>query len=155
MKSAQVVEKMVADGGFDLEQLDTVADATYKCGVIFDDEGDPKSGFILASKNSEEYVAAHRKIRVTSMMASHKRKKDVDATTEQGATVVIDSIARNDRILALGVVVGWFGFNKGGKPAPFDKNMVPAMFDKSPTWQTRVLVALEDEANFLPGKSDA
>lgn len=153
MNNAQVVEKMNADGGFDLEELDTVAEATYRCGVRFDDEGDAISGFIIASKNSVECTTAQKKIRVNGIMRSHKRKKDIDATTESGATVVMDSIASNNRTLALGVVVGWFGFNKGGKPATFDKAMVAQMFDKSPTWQDKVLNDLENEANFLPVKS--
>lgn len=145
-------EAPVSDA-FDLDDLDTVAAATHRCGVIFDDEGNAKSGFIIVSKNSKECLDAQRKIRVNGIMRSNKRKKDIDATTESGAGVVFDSIAANNRALALGVVVGWFGFNKGGQPAPFDKAMVPAMFDKSPTWQEKVLMDLENEANFLQVKS--
>lgn len=155
MSDQAQVPAVIQDSGFDLDTLDAIQEATYKCGVVFDADGNPLTGFIIASKNSTEYIDAARKIRVNAVMRNHKRKKDVDATTPEGASVVIDGIVQNDRVLALTVVVGWFGFKRGGQPLAFDKSLLPSIFDKAPQWQNAVLVALENEANFTQASSQA
>lgn len=146
---AQVVE------GFDLDSLETVTQVTHKCAVITDDDGNPVTGFILAGKNSDEYVGAIKTNHIGNIMRSGKRKQSIDPATEAGATVVANTVARNDRNVALAIIVGWFGFNKGGQPLAFDKTMVPAMLDRCPQWQIKVLSDLEAEANFMPASSKA
>jgi hypothetical protein len=139
--------------GFDVDTLDNVQEITHKCGVIFDEDGVAKSGFILASKNSVEYVVGQKQIRIDNIKRAGQRKKQIDSATDAGAEVVASTVARNDRATALSVVVGWFGFLQNGQPLTFDKGIVNKMFDKCPTWQMKVLVDLENEANFTPASS--
>jgi hypothetical protein len=141
--------------GFDLENLDAVQDITHNCTLISDEDGEPLTGFILAGKNSDDYTAAIGRIRIDNIMRAGKRKQNIDTATEEGAGVVAKTVARNDRATALAVIVGWFGFRKGGKLTPFDKDMLPTLLDKFPQWQIKVLADIEVEANFMPASSKA
>lgn len=141
--------------GFDIDALEDIAEITHRCGVIFDEAGEAISGFIMVGKNSQENRDAVKKIRIENLARSAARKKAVDTTTEAGAAVVIDAVERTNRAQAVAVVVGWFGFNKGGQPLAFDKTLLEKMFDRCPEWQAKVLTDLENEANFMPASSKA
>ena len=135
---------------FDIDNLDnpTTNDVAFKCAVREDDDGEPISGFMVVGKNSDEYQAVMNSIRIANLQRSAKRKEQIDAKTEEGAGAVVSVLKNNDRAIAMAIVVDWFGFSKGGVPVPFDKKTVEAMFDKFPTWQTKVLTALEKDSNF-------
>ena len=138
--------------GFDIDQLDKpTAQALHKVAVISDIDGNDQCGFYIDSKNCQEYQDATRQVRVEGLKRSAKRKAALDTTTDEGAGAVAKMIEANEMTLACSVVKGWFGFQSGGKEAPFDKTAVPKMFAKFPTWKDKVTAALENEANFTKG----
>lgn len=136
--------------GFDIDGLDASDNEpiTFEVAVIKDDEGNAISGFLIVGKNSEEAVAVNRFIRMENIKRAAKRRKSVDTSTDEGAAIVAKTVDNNDRLTALAITVGWFGFNKGGVPITFDKALVEKMFDKYPRWQELVLNAFEEDANF-------
>jgi len=140
--------QIIANAGFDLDLLDQMPSLTHKCGVIFDDNGDPVSGFIMVGKNSAEYQANQATIKTENIQRAGKRKKAIDTATEEGAAVVTETMARNDRSTAMAVVTGFFGFDRAGKPVEFSKDLLETMFNKMPQWQAKVLNDLDEEANF-------
>lgn len=137
--------------GFDLMNLlaENDAPATFKVPLIFDADGAPVSGLIIVGKNSPQYQEIEKKVRVDNVVRSSNRKTAIDSTTEAGAEVLINTVDRNNRTTAIGVTVGWYGFVMNGAESPFDPDTVGKMFDKYPTWQGKVLTALEADANFL------
>lgn len=138
--------------GFDLDQLnDTNEEVLHKVVVVSDIEGNDKCGFFITSKNSPEYQAAARQVRVDGLKRSAKRKSALDTATDEGAGVVAKMIEANELTLALSVVKGWFGFQSKGADAPFDKASVVQMFAKFPTWKDKVTAALDNESNFTKG----
>jgi hypothetical protein len=138
--------------GFDLDQLTgTAEEVLFKVGVVQDAEGNDKCGFFIASKNSTEYQDAARLVRIDGLKRAAKRKTALDTSTDEGAGIIAKMIEANEIALASSVVKNWFGFEKQGMPAPFDKAMVPAMLSRMPTWRDKITVALESEANFLKG----
>jgi hypothetical protein len=149
MNTAQQIQSSPATAaGFDVDNMFDEVEATHRVVVIKTDEGDEKSGFIIVGKNSSQYQAENELIRIENIKRSSKRNKAVDTSTEEGAKLVAQTIANNERRLALAVVVDWFGFDSAGKPLPFDKAMVARMFDKKPTWLTEVGNALDTDGNF-------
>ncbi len=138
----------IISADFDIDNLDALTRATHACGVRFDVDGNAISGFHIVGKNSDEYLAAQAEIRSANLQRSAKRKEQIDASTPEGATAVVNVMISNERTTAMAVVTGWFGFNKGGQPMEFDKAVVAQMFDKMPTWQSKVLDDLDKEANF-------
>lgn len=128
------------------EKLETVL---HKVVVVSDIDGNDRCGFMVDSKNCEEYQEASRQVRIDGLKRSAKRKAALDTTTDEGAGVVAKMIEANEMTLACAVVKGWFGFENKGVAVPFSKPMLAKMFAKYPTWKDKVTAALENEANFL------
>lgn len=124
-------------------------EVTAKVPLIFDDLGDPVSGLIIVGKNSPQARNAARSVQVATVMRSNNRKSALDASTENGAGALIDTVELNNTAMALAVTVGWYGFVMNGNEALFDPEAVAAMFKKFPTWQEKVLRTLDAESNFL------
>lgn len=122
---------------------------THKVPVLFDDDGEPTHGFIIVGKNSDEHREEWAKIRAEGQKRSAKRKTAIDAATDEGSQQLVGLIDGNNQRLAIAVTVGWYGFTSAGAPAPFSKALVEAAFNKYPTWQERVQIAMENDANFL------
>lgn len=142
-----------AQFGFDLANIASLAQVTHKCGVIFDEEGNPTAGFIMVGKNSPQYINEQNAIRVENLQRSAARKKDIDATKAEGAQVIIDKVEGNELRTACSVITGWFGFGQGGQEAEFDKDVVKQILEAAPQWKDKVLADLQGEANFMPGLS--
>jgi hypothetical protein len=140
--------------GFDLDNLVAVAALTHRCGVKFDDEGEATMGFIMVGKNSPEYRQVQKEIRIENIQRAAKRKTQIDTATVEGATVVADTVEANDQRIATAVVVGWFGFTRGGKEVDFDKATAAGVLEAMPAWRDRVLADLEADANFMPSSSN-
>ena len=142
---------MTTAQGFDLSLLDSsdVNEVTYKVSVIDTDDGDPVSGFILVGKNSKEYQAEDNAIRIENIKRSAKRKTQIDASTDDGAATLVNLIRANEKRLCLAAIVGWFGFNKDGEEAAFDKSVVDRMLTAYPQWQDKVSATLEKDKNFM------
>lgn len=136
--------------GFDLSRLLTQEDEpTFRVPVVYDAEGGELSGFIIVGKNSAEYQANARQVQIDNIVRSTNRKAAIDTATEAGAEVLALTMGRNNRATAISVVKDWFGFSLNGAVAVVDPEMLAKMFDKYPTWQAKVLAALEVDANFL------
>ena len=116
-----------------------------------DANGDCKSGFVIVGKNSDEYKAATKRIRVEGLQRSAQRKSPLDTSKAEGAETLASAIEANDIAQAAAVVCGWFGFANNGVAAQFDAKTARAMLVKFPTWRQKVLEALEDDANFIKG----
>ncbi len=142
----------ILGSGFDLDSLDTVAETVlFKVAVMSDIDGNDICGFMIDSKNCNEYQTAQQKVRIEGLKRSAKRKSQLDTSTDDGAGVVARMIESNEMALSLSVVKGWFGFKQGGVEVPFNKDTVSKMFAKYPTWKDKVNAALENEANFIKG----
>lgn len=128
---------------------DSPAPATFNVDLIFDADGNPVSGFTIVGKNSSQYQTVEKIVRVANIMRSANRKSAIDSATESGAETLVRTVDANQRMTALSVIIGWYGFVINGADAPFDSDTVAKMLDKYPTWQTKVLMALEVDSNFL------
>ncbi len=135
---------------FDFDELDTVdyGSITHRVAVREDSEGNPISGFIIVGKNSPQYLTVTGNVRTANIQRSAKRGRAIETATKEGAALVSKTVVANDKAIALAVVVDWFGMTKGGKPMEFSKEAVLRAFQKLPTWQNKVLAALEVDANF-------
>lgn len=152
MNTAQNIQKSPATAaGIDLDALEVVntAQVTFDVDVLFDSEGNPLAGFKCVGKNSPQYQAVTNDIRIANIQRSAARKKSVDATTETGARLVVDTLENNEALTAKAVIVDWYGFNSAGQPAPFDAARVDALLTKYPTWIDAVTSKLEENANFI------
>lgn len=140
----------LAVAGFDITNLSApAARVTFDVPVIFDADGEAVAGIRIVGKNSDEYRKESHAVRAEGYRKSSKRKTAIDASTEEGAAQLVNTIDDNQKRLALAVAVDWYGFTSNGAPVAFDKSLIAAAFDKYPTWQDRVTTALENDANFL------
>lgn len=136
--------------GFDITNISADAKpVTFDVPVIFDADGEAVAGLTIVGKNSEQYRAANNAVRAEGYKKSARRKTAIDASTDEGAEQLVQAIDGNQKRLALAVVTGWYGFTSNGAPAPLDAALLEAAFDKYPTWQEKVTLALENDANFL------
>lgn len=143
----------IVDAGFDISRL-LGADAgplekTFTVSVLFDDEGNHKAGFEIVSKNSDQYRDVIRATSVTAIKRSQTKKEQIDGKTDAGAGTLFDLGENRAQKIAMAVVVGLPGFVSAGQPVPVTGDFLKAVFDKFPTWQDKVLTALEADANFL------
>lgn len=137
--------------GVDLDSIlnfDT-AQITYRVPVIFDADGEPKSGFIIVGKNSPQYLDATGKVRVGNIMKSAVRRKPLDTSTEEGAKILTATLDNNSMNTALAVTVGWFGWQVEGQDAQFDRATLEKMLTKFPTWKDRIINDLDNDGNFI------
>lgn len=137
--------------GFDIGNLDTtdVEQVTFKVAVIEDLDGEPVCGFVIVGKNSPEFQHANNAVRIDNIKRASKRSKQIDTSTEEGATAISKTVSSNEKIVSLAVVVDWFGFLLEGQPMTFDKAIVEKLFAKYPQWQVKVQAALDADANFM------
>lgn len=143
---------MTTAQSFDLDSLNAeTQQITYDVPLVFNADGDPQSGLRIVGRDSPEYRAAYKLIRTQGIQKAGHRKTAIDQKTEAGAELLFNLTESNEETLALAVVVGWFGFTKGGVEAEFNKATVSAMFKKKPTWREEVTAALANNANFIKG----
>jgi hypothetical protein len=136
--------------------LDTITSAdenTFKVAVAFDDNGDATAGFVIVSKDSDQYRSAAHKLRKAGIKRAAVKNQRIDTKTDEGAEQFDNLMQTSELELAVSVVVDWFGFTKGDVPAPFDPATVRAALVKRPTWREKITASLENETNFLPSSS--
>lgn len=126
--------------------------STVDVPVLFDEDGEPKAGFRIVSKNSPEYQGEQQAMRAEGHKRAAKRKTAIDASTDEGALQLVHLVDDNQRRLALAVVAETFGFERAKEEIQLTKAQIIAAFDKFPTWQDRVMAKLEDDAAFLKVK---
>jgi hypothetical protein len=139
--------------GSDLVALlsDNQTPVTFRVPVIFDADGNDKSGFIIVGRNSQQYMSIQETIRVENVKRSSRTSTKIDTTTDVGAETAIKLADENERRTVVAVTVGWFGWQVQGTDAPFDPDTVVKMFEKYPTWQDKVNDALNKDSNFFKG----
>lgn len=143
----------IINAGFDISLLlgDAAAPAekTFTVSVLFDADGNHKAGFEIVSKNSDQYRAVVRDTAVTAIKRSQTKSQQIDAKTEAGAGTLYDLGEDRNQKIAMAVVVGLPGFVSNGQPVPVTGEFLKTVFTKFPTWQDKILAALEADANFL------
>lgn len=143
--------KTIISAGFDISALKK-GRAIFKphtVTVIFDDNGKHEAGFEIVGKNSEQYQDVIRATSTGAIQRSVQKKNQIDAATEEGAGALYDlGVDRNMKI-AMAVVTGLPGFVDGGQPVPVSGEFLKEVFELFPTWQEKILNALEADANFL------
>ncbi len=142
--------KMI-NAGFDIALLSAAASVfkSHVVTVLFDDEGKHQAGFEIVGKNSEQYQDVIRATSTGAIQRSVQKKQQIDATTEKGAGDLYDlGVDRNMKI-AMAVVVGLPGFVDKGQPVPVTGEFIKQVFTMFPTWQEKILAALEADSNFL------
>lgn len=131
-------------------ELDQVQESgTQRVAVGWDEDGEPKEGFIIVGKDSDEYQRTVAGQRQRAIRRQAVKRTRFDLKTEEGAEQLDETLQKNNHEVACAVVVGWFGFTIKGEEAPFSKQHVSELLLKKPSWRDKVLQALEDEAAFL------
>ena len=134
----------------DIDSIDQIAETRQKVAFALDEDGEPKLGFIIVNKDSEQYIKRTHELRSAGIKYQAVKSRKLDSKTDEGAAKLDLLIQSTDLEIAIAVVVDWFGFTKGGAPAPFDPAKVRAGLVAHPTWREKITQALENEINFLP-----
>lgn len=141
----------IASAGFDIALLaspEKIA-KVHTVEVAHDDDGNMLAGFEIVGKNSSQYRDVIRATSVTAIKRSQTKKEQIDAKTEKGAGTLYDLGEDRNRKIAIAVVVGAPGFVSNGQPVELTEGFLNLCFDAQPTWQEKILAALEADANFL------
>lgn len=141
----------IASAGFDIALLaspEKIA-KVHTVEVAHDDDGNMLAGFDIVGKNSVQYRDVIRATSVTAIKRSQTKKEQIDAKTEKGAGTLYDLGEDRNRKIAIAVVVGAPGFVSNGQPVELTEGFLNLCFDAQPTWQEKILAALEADANFL------
>lgn len=143
----------IVDAGFDISLLlapnAAPLEKTFTVSVLFDKDGNHKAGFEIVSKNSDQYRAAVRATSTTAIKRSQTKSLQIDGKTDAGAATIFDLGEDRGRKIAIAVVVGLPGFTDKGAQVPVSEAFLNAVFDKFPTWEEKILNALEVDGNFL------
>ena len=113
---------------------------------------DPEVGFIVVGRESAQFRAESKRQRIAGVRRGAVKKSQIDTKTEAGAEQLVDLIDANEVATAQAVVVDWYGFERNGKPAKFDKATADALLASRTGFRAAVLSALDDEAGFLPAQ---
>ena len=134
----------------DIDLIGTTTDDRQKVPLAYDDDNEPLLGFIIVSKESSQYIQRTHELRSAGIKFQAVKARRIDSKTDEGAAQLDKLIQTTDLEIAIAVVVDWFGFTKGGEPAPFDSAKVRVGLIAHPTWREKITAALENEAGFLP-----
>lgn len=146
MNQAQKIQS-----GIDFDDILAAGDkrVTVKVPVLFDEDGEPKAGFLIVGKNSPEYLALSHALRVEGLKKSSKKKTAMDTSTDEGADQFVHLVKGNEVRVAVAVAVETFGFASDGKEIQLTEAQKKTAFEKFPTWQGAILSALDKDADFL------
>lgn len=127
------------------------ANQNITADVVFEynKDGTPKTGLKIVGPDSVQYLSAQ----VANRIRNRKRNatgQTIDLKTDKGQLEIEDVTKENLLNVAVAVTVGWFGFTNGGQPAAFNIETVKQIFAAKPSWQDKVIAALDREADFLP-----
>ena len=132
----------------DISTLETEATPVYDVPVMFADDATPTAGFKVVGKNSPQYQAKRRLLTLDGVKRSAVRAKKIDTKTDDGAAELIDSVESSETQIALACVVAWYGFVN---PAELTEAALLKVFKARPSWREKVLLAIENDANFSTG----
>lgn len=132
----------------ELKDLEQDAKEPIDVALVLDDEGKPESGFKVLGSDSPEYQEADRQFKVRNVQKSARRGHAIQAATENGASELVNLVAKREFAIALACIVGIYGFTDKGLPMGLSEETLKAIFGKKPTWRTRVVMAIEAEQVF-------
>jgi len=136
---------------FDISTLDQTANVTFDVPVVLDADGNPAAGFKVVGRNSQNFRDAERALTLAAVKkAASKATKAIDTGTDAGAAQVIDTMKANETGIAVACTVDWYGFSKDGASAPMTPDALATVFEKRPTWLSKVTSAIAADANFQP-----
>ena len=148
MNNAQLIASARCDISL-LNDANKSVDQVHLVSVLFDEDGAHKAGFEIVSKNSDQYRAVIRETSVVAIKRSVQKSKQIDAKTDEGAAELYDLAENRNLKIAIAVVVGMPGFVDKGVQVQPSPALLKAIFEKMPSWQEKVLAALEADGNFL------
>lgn len=142
---------------FDLDAIELSASATFDL-VIGHNEDKTPAGFRIVGTASDEYAAAARRIELLNVKEAAARSKadegkasELDMTTDDGASQVVDSTDTRRMIIIEACVVGWFGMRRGAAEAEFTVDGLRRLLTLRPLWVRKISDAIENDANFMKG----
>lgn len=121
--------------------------------MLFNDNGDPESGFKVVGANSPEYQEADREWKLRGVLKSAHRGRGIDASTKNGAEELVDLIAKRELTMACACIKEIYGFTDDGKPAVLNGATIATIFKARPTWRSKVVAAIEAEQIFTTASS--
>lgn len=130
------------------------AQVTQRVTVGADTDG-TEYGFVIVSRDSEQYREKNRKLRAGLYKRNAIKKTAIDAKTDAGALQLVDLTDQNQLDEVLSVVVDWFGFTKAGKPVAFDETAARDALKLRSAWRDAITRALDNEAGFLPSSAQS
>lgn len=141
----------IISAGFDIALLASPEKISkvHTVEVAHDDDGNMLAGFDIVGKNSTQYRDVIRSTSVAAIKRSQTKKEQIDAKTEKGAGTLYDLGEDRNRKIAIAVVVGAPGFVSNGEPVVLTPEFLNLCFDAQPTWEAKILAALDADANFL------
>jgi hypothetical protein len=141
----------IISAGFDIALLASPEKISkvHTVEVAHDEDGNMLAGFDIVGKNSTQYKDVIRATSVAAIKRSQTKKEQIDAKTDKGASTLYDLGEDRNRKIAIAVVVGAPGFVSNGEPVALTPEFLNLCFDAQPTWEAKILAALEADANFL------
>lgn len=160
---------------FNIDALERSSRATFDHVVGHqpgqpDEAGKPTRGapvgFRLVGTGSDEYSDAMRQIALIDVKEAAQRSKaagevgagdaaGLDASTDAGAALVVDSSKQRREIIARRCIVGWFGWTIGEgdnqREAEFTPDNLNRVLASRPAWLYSIVAAVENDANFISG----
>lgn len=137
----------------DLDKLDADDRATTKVYITGSSgqDGDSKdaSGFVVLGPNSAEYQKAS--LQTSAIAIKQSKGEALDFETEEGLEEARKRGQDRAKLMAMACTVGMFGFESGGKPVEFSRDVLSAILDKRPLWAARIASTIENESNFTKG----
>ena len=137
---------------FNIDAIKAAASMSFDVVIGHYEDGTPV-GFKVLGSGSPEYAAAEREIQMLNIKEAAQRNSGLDLTTDAGAAVIADGADARRFVTARHCVVDWFGFTEGADNVakPFSTEAMLDLLKARPKWLGNVLVAIEDERNFMPG----
>lgn len=140
---------------FSLGEIERSAQETFDVIVgHYDDEAKTPVGFKIVGTGSKEYAQADRDIQILNIKEAALRKSGrLDLTTDKDAAMIADGAEKRRLLQIEACVVGWFGFTDTDNTTPlaFTPENLRRILKARPHWANMILVAIEDERNFLKG----
>jgi hypothetical protein len=116
--------------------------------LLFDDEGVPTDGFKVIGADSDQYQAADRDWKLKNVKKVARMGRGIDSKTNEGATELLNQMAKREFAIAKACIVGIYGFTSEGKPATLNEETLTTIFKARPTWRVKVVAAIEAEQVF-------
>ena len=116
--------------------------------LLFDKDGEPSDGLKIVGANSKQYQDFDRAWKIKMTKKTARRGRGIDTKQDTGAAEFVDNLDEREFGVCCACVVGIYGFTIGGGPAELSPATLKVLFDKRPTWRTKTVNAIENDALF-------